>query len=310
MSERFTRPNAFERKGIASARRRSSTLEYIKLFKENQKEMLKNREHLTDRLSAATPNNHHPPDTNPFAKEVILKHKHRSNLHKTWNHADKLKSKGSWQNAEEGTNDFQSQDILTLLEEFAPNFKRDSLKKTEGDPTVDESLKKKHHLQHRKGKTARENLILPCSHCHQKGRKGTYIGCKHYFCFECLEKCIQKHLDQLRMPIKCMFPDCIYELTRAEMIKYAANPQEVITYLDYHLPEAIKSRHDKVVRCFNKGCPAMINIAKCREKNTIACQNCKMKCCLTCRRRFAQGHNCEGRRPARAKTVMAKKVTN
>lgn len=43
------------------------------------------------------------------------------------------------------------------------------------------------------------------------------------------------------------------------MIKYTVNPQEVITYLDYHLPESNKSRHDRAVRCFNKGCLAMIN---------------------------------------------------
>ena len=87
--------------------------------------MLKYRKHLTDRLFAVIPSNHHPLDTNPFAKEVILKHKHRSNLHKIWNHANKLKSKGLWQIVEDGANDFQSQEILTLLEEFAPNFKRD-----------------------------------------------------------------------------------------------------------------------------------------------------------------------------------------
>lgn len=307
MSERFTRNNAFQRKGMASIRRRSSTLEYVKLFKENQKEMLKNREYLTEKIPAAIASGHHPPDTHPKAKEVILKQKLRSNLHKTWNHTNKPYAKGSWQQAEDGANDFQSQEILAMLEEFAPNFKKDALKKTESDPKSDELHKKKHHLHQKlgpKAKYAREHLI-PCSHCTQKGRKGTYLGCKHYYCFECLEKCIQKHLDQLRMPIKCMFPDCGYELTRAEMINYAANPQEVIKYLDYHVAEAIKSRHDKVIHCFARGCTALINIAKCREKNIITCPSCKMKCCLTCHRRFAEGHNCEGKgaKGARAKTV-------
>lgn len=229
----------------------------------------------------------------------------RSKLRVTrvWQHPDDLKFKGLWQQYEDLWFGIHSESVEPLLEEYPlPTITKSLNDVSEPHEHQDkvaltpqpEKKRKEYQIRLMSNRLKKlEEQFIPCAHCKEKKRRGVEMRCKHYFCRECLRDHVQSHIDQLKVPIKCMVPDCHHELDRAEIIKHASNSENVMKYFDLNVTDYVRRRPHKMIQCFTQRCKHVIDITRLRIKNQFKCPSCHIAYCIACHKQVKRGHACE-----------------
>jgi len=223
---------------------------------------------------------------------------------KIWQHPEENKFRGLWQQFEEVWFGIHSESVMPLLEDFplptitkSLNDLSEKIEKEEVPPEstqLPEKKKKEYQIRLLSNRLKKiEQDLIPCAHCKERKRRGTFMRCKHYFCRECLKDHVQTHIDQLKVPIKCLIPDCNHELEKAEIIKNASNSDQVMKYYDLNVSDFVRRRPHKMIQCFTDGCKHVIDLTRTRFKNQFKCPCCKIAYCIACHKVMKRGHACE-----------------
>ena len=139
-----------------------------------------------------------------------------------------------------------------------------------------------------------DDLIL-CSKCKKKKKKGVYLGCLHIFCKECLYDQFKKHLDEKKVPVRCMATNCKYEIQRNELVKIAHNSEEIKAFYDMNVTKFVEKRPHQLVQCYSPGCGYVCDLAKAKDKNVLVCPRCKKNYCMRCHQLAHTGECEEGK---------------
>lgn len=241
---------------------------------------------------------------------------------KVWQHPSELKMRGLWQQYEDEWFRIQFELVVPLFDAFplpvtkSLNDLPQSMEEIKDEPEepVQEVLEKqpkdsRTNLLSTKLKKIEEDLI-PCSKCKEKKRKGARISCDHYFCRECLRDHIQDHIDNMKVPIRCLIPECHYELERKEIVKHAANSENIMKYFDLNVTDFVNRRPHKMVLCFTPGCKCVIDMSKSKMKNMFRCPRCKSTYCLACHQPMKKGHSCEDANVAESMKDPLRQILN
>lgn len=225
---------------------------------------------------------------------------------KIWEHPEETKFRGLWQQFEDLWFGIHSDWVAPLLEDFPlptitkslndvseSSQEKPDLSKETLTPQPDKKRKEYQiRLLSNKLKKIEQDLI-PCDHCKERKRRGTQIECKHYFCRDCLRDHVQSHIDHMKVPIKCMVPNCNHELNRVEIVKNASNSEHVMKYFDLNVADYVRRRPHKMIQCFTDGCKHVIDLTRLRAKNVFRCPSCKFTYCIACHKQIKRGHACE-----------------
>lgn len=137
-----------------------------------------------------------------------------------------------------------------------------------------------------------DDLIL-CLKCKKKKKKGVYLGCMHFFCKECLYTHFKKHLDEKKIPVKCMATNCKYDIQRNELVKIAHNSEEIKAFYDMNVTRFVEKRPHQLVQCYTPGCGYVCDLSKSKDKNTLPCPRCNKSFCIRCHQTAHPGVACE-----------------
>lgn len=224
-----------------------------------------------------------------------------------WTHPSEQKFRGLWQQYEDIWFGIHSGLVKPLLADFPlpttkkpidiindPVRERREVLTEENEPVATEKKPKEFKIRQLSCKTKKQaDDLMACGHCKQKKRRGVYIDCGHYFCRDCLRDHIQSHIDNMKVPIRCLYQGCSYELTRLEIVKNASNSENVVKYFDLNITDFVKRRPHQMVQCFTEGCKYVVDMTKTKSKNAINCPNCKVNYCIACHKPMKKGHSCE-----------------
>lgn len=253
------------------------------------------------------------------ATQPLRKSSFRSS--RVWVHPHERKMRGMWDIYEDVWFGIRFESVVPLLHEFPlPPPKVHSLPSPveeikhpveEVVLEVPEKKPKEYKIRVLSSKIKKiEDDILPCLKCKGKKRKGARISCGHYFCRDCLRDHIQDHIDHMKVPVKCPLTDCGYELERMEIVKHAANSENIMRYFDLNVTDYVNRRPHKMVQCFAPGCKCVIDISKNKNKSIIYCARCKLSYCMACHKPVKKGHSCEDANTAEAMKVPLRQILN
>lgn len=223
--------------------------------------------------------------------------------------SEEFKMIGLWDQYEDIWFDIQSSSVLPLFSELSlPKFKNSVKykrmlhqipmedKPREISVAFTPILQKQKPYQIRllksKLKTIEEDL-LPCDNCNKKKRKGMQLGCKHYFCRDCIRGHVQTHIQELKVPVKCLSENCKYKLERTEIISNAADSASVMRLFDAIVADNAKRRPDQFVLCFTDNCKYLFDLKRQKDKQSIRCPRCHKNYCIACHNILKPGHHCE-----------------
>ena len=131
-----------------------------------------------------------------------------------------------------------------------------------------------------------------CLKCTKKKRRGVVLGCKHYFCKECLHEHFKKHLEERKSPVKCMVPDCKYIFEKYELIKIAQSSEEVRSFYEMNVANFVEKRPNQLAQCFGYNCGYIVDISKLKDKSILNCPRCKKNYCMSCHQIAHPGSEC------------------
>lgn len=231
--------------------------------------------------------------------------KSRLRVSKAWERPEEGKLLGLWQQYEEVWFGIHCETVSPLLEDFPlPTITKSlndvsehSIDKPETPPqkpATAENKKRGYRIRLVPNKLKEiDKDLVPCLHCKERKRKGMYLGCRHYFCRDCLRYQVQSHIEQMKVPMKCMVPDCRYELESPEIMKNVSNSENVMKYFDLIVADFVKRRPHLMIQCFTEGCKYVVDMTKMKQKNILKCPRCKVNYCIPCHKPFKRGHTCE-----------------